>query len=138
MSADQEWGWKAEVYANLCPSTRKPRVDGARLGWPGMDPAQTYANLGWVGGGRGGAPRSGDPVIGESADPENQKATPDELCKPFRFLIGVQGEGGTDCQNRRNCQNWGITNSAFQLKLTAKRFTISGNSWPRSRTPGRN
>jgi len=31
LSADQEWGWKAESYANLCPSTRKPRVDGARL-----------------------------------------------------------------------------------------------------------
>jgi hypothetical protein len=26
----------AEVYANLCPSTRKPRVNGARLGWSGM------------------------------------------------------------------------------------------------------
>jgi hypothetical protein len=28
----------AEVYANLCPSTRKPRVDGARLGCLGMSP----------------------------------------------------------------------------------------------------
>ena len=59
-------GQVAEVYANLCPSTRKPRVDGARLGWPGMNPTQTYANLGWVWEG-GGVARL-DPVIGESVD----------------------------------------------------------------------
>jgi hypothetical protein len=60
--------------------------------------AETYANLGWVWEGGGvarSAPRSGDPVIGESADRKTKSnPTPDELCKPFRFLIGVQGEGG--------------------------------------------
>jgi hypothetical protein len=41
-------GLDAEVRANLCPSMRKPRMDGGPLGWTRMTPSETHANLGWV------------------------------------------------------------------------------------------
>ncbi len=33
------------TYANLYPSTRKPRVDGARLGWPWMNWSKSFEIL---------------------------------------------------------------------------------------------
>jgi hypothetical protein len=35
----------AEVRANLCPSTRKPRVDGAQLGWLGIGACKYFGIL---------------------------------------------------------------------------------------------
>jgi hypothetical protein len=35
----------SETYANLCPSTRKPRVDGARLGCLGMMSVKAFGIL---------------------------------------------------------------------------------------------
>jgi len=66
--------------------------------------AETHANLGWLGmrwdtprEGRGGAqsaPRSGNPVIGNQKQPNPG----DELCKPFRFLIGYRGRGAREAR----------------------------------------
>jgi hypothetical protein len=36
----------SQTHANLCPSTRKPRVDGALWDAYGMVVSQPYANLG--------------------------------------------------------------------------------------------
>jgi hypothetical protein len=70
-------GLIAEVHAKLCPFTRKPRVDGARLGWLGIGACKYFGIL--VGGeGEGCQDRvigsSGDPVIGKGNTPPPSRA----------------------------------------------------------------
>jgi hypothetical protein len=42
---DQEWGGKVKVYANLRPSARRTRVDGARLECLGMTSVKSFGIL---------------------------------------------------------------------------------------------
>jgi len=59
---DRKKAKNAEVHANLYPSTRTSRVDGARLGWLGMTLVKPFGILVEGQGGGGGAAERAYPM----------------------------------------------------------------------------